>query len=154
MQVPEIENVEIVTDVFGGWPSYHDAEIVRLTLDRSGPEGPRLEALIYVFLMTTDVDKDGFYILKHKSLVTLEFTEVAVEKIECFNQQNVISAIVIVDIDPAKNDGRRFEIEFGASYGCEATFQAKRIIVRDLIPYREDEWTQTRRRGRPEPPLS
>lgn len=143
MKTPEIENIEIVTDVFGEWPSFHDAEIVRLTLDRSGPEGPRLEALIYAFLMTHDVDEQRSYVFKHKSLVTLEFTKVEVEKIAEFNHQNVISDLAIEDIDPAKNCGRRFKIIIESSYGCYAFFKATKIIVRDLIPYQENEKSKT-----------
>ncbi|RJP26074.1 MAG: hypothetical protein C4520_01210 [Candidatus Abyssobacteria bacterium SURF_5] len=147
MQVPRIENIEIVTKVFGEWPSFRDGEIVRLTLDRSGPEGPRLEALIYVFLPTGEIDEQGLYMLRHESLVALEFMEVVVEKIAGFNHQNVIFEVIISEIDPAENDGRCFEVNIEGPYGCTALFKAKRIFVRDLIPHRTKS-VQTPRRER------
>ncbi len=32
---------------FGGWPSFHDAEVVRLMLDRNGANGPTAEMLVH-----------------------------------------------------------------------------------------------------------
>ena len=45
------ENEEKLIDIFGYWPSFHDAEILRIRLDRAGSDGPSLTADIHVFEM-------------------------------------------------------------------------------------------------------
>ena len=59
------ENSSALESIFGRWPSFHDAEMLRVVLDRSGDEGPTLEAVIRVFEMTSDVDPKGYYVLKN-----------------------------------------------------------------------------------------
>jgi hypothetical protein len=54
----QIERAAELEEVFGQWPSFHDAEVLALRLDRgddsTDPQsmGPRLEADIYVFELT------------------------------------------------------------------------------------------------------
>src|SRR6266550_5444997 len=95
-----IEHSDKLTGIFGRWPSFHDAEVLRLALDRTGPEGPTLDVQIHVFAATSEVDSTGHYVLKNHTLVTLRFTEVAVENLQWFNKQNVLFELAIVDIDP------------------------------------------------------
>ncbi len=130
--MPTIEDSDKVTRIFGEWPSFHDAEVVRLVLDRSGPEGPTLEAQIHVFAATSEVDATGHYVLKNHTLVTLRFTEVALENLQWFNKQNVLFELAIVDIDPDAHEGRRLRVEFPSSYGLAAVFECKRAIVSDV----------------------
>jgi Immunity protein 50 len=130
-----LEHAEQLTRIFGEWPSFHDAEVIRLTLDRSGPDGPTLEAQIHVFAMTSEVDATGHYVLKNHTLVTLRFTEVAIERLRWFNNQNVLSDLIFSDLDPAVHDGRRFRVELPSSYGLEGTFECKRAIVSEVKAY-------------------
>jgi len=115
--MPTIEHSDRVTRIFGEWPSFHDAEVVRLVLDRSGSEGPTLEVQIHVFAATSEVDATGHYVLKNHTLVTLQVTEVALEKMQWFNNQNVLFDLVIVDIDPAAHEGRRLRVELSSPTG-------------------------------------
>jgi len=131
-----IEQSDQVTRIFGKWPSFHDAEVVRLVLDSSGAEGPTLEMQIHVFEMTPEVDAKGSYVLKNHTLVTLRFTEVALQNLQWFNKQNVLFELVVVDIDPAAHDGRRLRVELPSSYGLEAMFECKRAIVSDVKAHR------------------
>ena len=85
-----VEDASLLTAVFGRWPSFHDAEVVRVLLDRSGPEGPTLETQILVFEVTNRVGPTGHYVLENHTLVTLRFLGVALERMESFNQQNVL----------------------------------------------------------------
>lgn len=39
-----VHNAEALTQIFGHWPSFHDAEVVAMSLDRVGDDGPSLEA--------------------------------------------------------------------------------------------------------------
>lgn len=60
--------------VFGNWPSFHDAEIVWIRLDR-GPT-PSLEAAFHLFRMTKDVDESGYYLLKDHTLAVIRFDNI------------------------------------------------------------------------------
>jgi hypothetical protein len=66
-----IDNHELLTRIFGTWPSFHDAEVLTVRLDRSGnsaDDGPALEAAIHVFRMTSEIDSRGYYVSKRTTL--------------------------------------------------------------------------------------
>jgi len=128
-------SASLLTSVFGRWPSFHDAEVIRVSLDRTGSEGPILDAVIHVFEMTSDVDPKGYYILKHHTEVSLRFTEVVLSRCQWFNHQNVLSSLEVDEIDPSGNDGRRFRVAMPSSYGLEAEFDCKRAIVSRVRPF-------------------
>ena len=62
---------ERLTRIFGDWPSFHDAEVTRLVLDRSGPDGLTLDLEIHVFEATSEVDPAGFYVLENHTLCVI-----------------------------------------------------------------------------------
>ena len=45
----EIENGHLLTDRFGRWPSFHDAEVVRARFERAGEDAPFMECDIHLF---------------------------------------------------------------------------------------------------------
>ena len=132
--VPPFENSEALVSVFGYWPSFHDAEVIRIVLDRSGDGGPTLEAVIHVFEMTNEVDSRGYFVLRHHTEVTLRFTEVAIARLQWFNHQNVLWSLEVSGLD-ADEGGKRLHIEMPSSYGMEAEFDCKRAIVANVRPY-------------------
>lgn len=130
-----IENAESLEFVFGRWPSFHDAEVLRVVLDRSGEDGPTLEAAIHVFEMTSEVDSGGYYILRHHTEVILRFTDVALSRLQWFNQQNVLSSLEITELNPSEHEGRAFHVEMPSSYGLEAEFECKNMVVASVRSY-------------------
>ena len=130
-----IEHAEKLTRIFGEWPSFHDAEVIRLTLDRSRSDGPSLEMDIHVFAMTAEVDSKGHYVLKNHTLVTLRFTEIATEELTGFNEQNALFDLKISEVDPATHDGRGVRVEISSSYGLAGNFVCKRAIVSEVKAY-------------------
>ena len=74
----DLPGAELLTEVFGRWPSFHDAEVVRLSLERREPygAGPDLVADVYAFEMTEKVGPDGAYVLRNQVLVTFRFSGV------------------------------------------------------------------------------
>ena len=84
-----------LVDVFGYWPSFHDAEVVSIRLDRHGDAGPVLEALVHAFEMTRDVDAGGYFVLRHHVLVHLRFHEVVAPVLYGFNPQNMLYGILL-----------------------------------------------------------
>ena len=65
---PTVDGAELLTVRFGYWPSFHDAEVVRVRFERSGEDSPFMECQIHVFEMTEEVDEEGFYVLRHHTL--------------------------------------------------------------------------------------
>ena len=126
---------ERVTSIFGTWPSFHDAEVLRLTLDRGGAEGPSLELVLHAFEMTADVAPSGAYVLKNHIVLTLRFAGVALESLTGFNHQNVLSCLVIAPLDPEQHDGRRIAVTLDSSYGLEGCFECSSCHVADVRPY-------------------
>jgi hypothetical protein len=129
------ENADRLTRVFGRWPSFHDAEILSIHLDRGGQEGPTLEARIHVFETTSEVDAKGYFVLKSHTLVTLMFTGVTLEGMAWINGQNVLEDIEITELASTGDDGRRFHIEFIPSYGLGAAFECKAAVVVEATPF-------------------
>jgi hypothetical protein len=130
-----IKNEKALIDIFGRWPSFHDAEILSLYLDRDGEGGPFLDAKIHVFEMTNQVDAKGFYILEKHTLVAFRFARIVMGNIKWFNQQNVIDCLSIDSVDPEQNDGCRFSITIESSVGCEASFECGEVIVVSVEPF-------------------
>jgi hypothetical protein len=135
----EILGAERITSVFGHWPSFHDAEVVRLSLDRTGRgitrECPRVTADIYAFEMTSEVGPDGTYVLQNESLVSLEFREVVDLMIDDFNCQNALFGLRVVDVSERQLERVRFEVHFDAAYGMAASFACYAVEVLDVQPW-------------------
>lgn len=130
------ENAAELERVFGFWPSFHDAEVIRATFETSGEDSPTLQLVVYVFEMTPEVDGKGYFVLKNQTEVTMTFTRVAVSRFQWFHQQNVLQDLGIEDIPPADHEGRRFRIDLPSCVGLEATFECARAIVSGVRPYR------------------
>ncbi len=132
-----IKNAESLVSIFGCWPSFHDAEVIWLRLDRretSLGDGPTLEALIHTFQMTSEVNAAGFFVLQNHTLVHMRFARVVELKMEGFNRQNALFGLTIKDIRPGQLERIDFEVGFDSSFGLEASFQCHGIEVVNVEP--------------------
>jgi len=121
-----IQNAQKVVAVFGKWPSFHDAEVCSLRLDRKGVS---MEADIYVFSTASSVDKGGYYTRLNESVITLRFVQIEDLEMDGFNHQNVIASLTV------QGQGRlsiMFEPIFGL--GCRLTCSAVEVV--SVVPYR------------------
>ena len=133
LELNYVKNSELVTSIFGTWPSFHDAEIVSLFLTREGANAPVLDAQIHVFAATKEIDERGFYVLKHHTLVTLRFSRVLGDiQIKFFNHQNVL---VFLEIGPSESDPALLLVEMPSSYGAELSFTCSSAEVVAVDPY-------------------
>ena len=130
-----VEDASRLTSVFGYWPSFHDAEVLQVSLDRSGPDGPSLEAKIHVFGVTNPSGPTGHSVLKNHILATLRFSGIALKRLEQFNGQNVLFDLEMTAIDPAKSDGRKIAVNMSSSYGLAAAFECTSCTVADVQPF-------------------
>lgn len=130
-----VRNASLLEEVFGTWPSFHDAEVLSVQLDRTGEQAPILETLIHVFEMTTDLDSSGRYVLKNNTMVRFRFTRIALEMLRWFNRQNVLWDLAIERMESPSPEGQELEIEFSSSYGLEAVFQCQTAEIVSVTPY-------------------
>jgi len=117
---PNIPGAESLISWFGRWPSFHDAEIITLCIDRERkPSSIRIRA----FTLSDRTDSDGRFIRERDALVVFEFTGITLLRIEGedADTQNVISSLLI---EPTTEG---YRLILGPSYGM-----AGEIIVKDL----------------------
>lgn len=133
---PKILGSEAVHERFGGWPSFHDAEVRRLTLDRTIPEvAPTLELVVYVFQTRGGVDDRGYLIPNNQTLLTLRFTRVTELKLKGFNHQNQIAGLRLNDVASRQWEWAKFEVHVLGEFGVSASFYCHEISVVGMEPF-------------------
>ena len=93
-----------------------------------------MEVTIHHWQMTSEVDSNGYYVLKNQTLSTLRFSEVTDLVLTDFNQQNVLWELEISELADSSSDSR-FSVSMSTSFGCEASFKCKEIRVLTATPY-------------------
>jgi hypothetical protein len=137
----KIQNSHLLTDIFGRWPSFHDAEVLSIVLDRDGarPFTPYLQATIHVFEMTSQIDVRGSYVLKNHVAVTFRFIGIYELRLEGFNQQNVLQGLSIHDVSDRQLERIKFEVSFDGIFGVSAKFQCNSIGIESVEPYASEQ---------------
>lgn len=114
-----------ILSAFGYWPSFHDAEVHRLELDRGiRPSLPSLTLTIHAFDTDGTVDEKGYYRIRTSVLVTLRFDAVEDLELRDFGVQNVLSVLVL----ELQRDGR-IAVELGQCYGVAGVFTCSQLEV-------------------------
>lgn len=127
MFVPvEISNIQGAAELeewFGYWPSFHDAEIVSLHLNRKGISSLR----VHTWEMTKEIDDKGYYVLAKHIVVEFIFESVSGLSLSGFNHQNVIFGLAIEKIDSG------FRVTLDDCYGLAGSIESGKLSLR-LIP--------------------
>lgn len=133
----DIRNVELLTKIFGRFPSFHDAEVLSLVLERGERDisGPTLETRIHVFEMTSEVVENKRIVLKNHSIVRFRFSDIVNLEIDEFNHQNVLSGLYIDRNQDQGAETSQFKVTFEGIYGMHAVFGCRRISVESVEPY-------------------
>jgi len=82
----EIPGAAELYDWFGYWPSFHDAEVISLQLNRMGSSNLRL----HTWHTTKEVDEKGYYVQSKHVVVEFVFEAVSGLSLNGFNHQNVV----------------------------------------------------------------
>ena len=98
-EAPDIPGVADVLAWFGYWPTFHDAQVLSITLNRTGES----KVVIHAFEMTKEVDAQGHDVLRKHCLVTFSFEgfmrdEWGITRTELafFNEWNELSSAWVV----------------------------------------------------------
>ena len=132
-----ILGAESLIAVFGYWPSFHDAEVTWMKLNRrpSGEGyGPTLDAMVHAFEATSEVGADGCHVLRHHVLVHFRFFDVVELQLEAFNHQNVLYGLEITNLHERQLENFKFGVRFEPSYGVDASFQCRSVEVVAVVP--------------------
>jgi hypothetical protein len=110
-------------DWFGHWPSFHDAEVISLHLNRRNPSILR----VHTWDMTSEVDKTGHYV--HTKNVVVDFVvdiSAADDALELygFSHQNVIFGLAIKRHDSA------YKLDIDPCYGLGGSIKADNVSIR------------------------
>ena len=128
-----IEDHHLVEDWFGCWPSFHDAEVQRIVLDRthqdaSGSFVAMLDVEIHGWLLVQQ--PSGELVQSRDALVSLRFESVSNLMLEGFNQQNVVTALNL------QSDEAGLVVEFEHCYLFSSSFRAQKAQVLQVTAFR------------------
>jgi len=132
-----VDGAEKLIRVFGYWPSFHDAEVVRMTLDRGrwrDGVAPTVDAIIHTWESTPEIDATSHYVLRHHVIVHLRFREIDGLDLRGFNHQNVLSSLQFVDLRKQGPARFQFEIQFHDNFGVHGVFRCRNIELLDVSP--------------------
>lgn len=133
--LPPIEQTKLVTDAFGYFPTFHDAEIVSLHLERGKADfgTPLLEFSVHCWETTSEKTKEGYFKQEKNHLISFRFTGVDAVKLDSWNHQNVLFELVISKISKPKGNAL-IKVELSSSFGLEGSFTAMSGEVFSCIP--------------------
>tara|TARA_B100000614_G_scaffold256097_1_gene274124 strand:- start:47 stop:508 length:462 start_codon:yes stop_codon:yes gene_type:complete len=127
-----------VTDAFGYFPTFHDAEVIWVTLNRNSSPGvewpvPTLEFLLHGWEMTSEVNEKGFYVLTKHHLVHFKFSGIDHMNLQHFNHQNAIFELSITEIEKP-TDHAKLEVQISHAHGLNGAFRAVSGEVLSVTP--------------------
>jgi hypothetical protein len=115
-----IEGAQKLFDWFGYWPSFHDAEVVKLHLNRSKPSS----LVIHTWESTGELNDSNHYMMTKHLVVEFILIEVLELDLSGFNSQNALSELGIEKCDAG------FRLSLGPCYGLAGTIAAKEVQIR------------------------
>jgi len=141
--VSQIVGSEKITNIFGYWPSFHDAIVLELNLLKREvipEEGkwnfPLLTLTMHLWELTREVTPEGFLVLQHQTLVKLQFLNIHDFQMRGFDHNNSINQLVIEN-KPYPNGAPCFSVEMEGFTSCpqiSATFTCEQIEVIEALP--------------------
>jgi hypothetical protein len=136
-----IANFAALTDIFGRWPAFRDAEVLALRLDR-GPDERRLPSLeldVHLWERTDETDAQGFRIRRKHTLAALRCEDVQELELFGFNHRNVLTDLRLDDLSELHDPAIRWGVTLRSSFGVGGSFVCRRIGVMGVRPYAESD---------------
>ena len=117
-----VEGAERLVEIFGAWPSFHDAEILELRLDRMGRgefEGPTLDIRFHLYEGRQDASLPSGVRWFNHTQATLRFENVKDIELTGFNHQNAILDLGFADegVHPSAPGLRAIRVSIQQAFG-------------------------------------
>jgi hypothetical protein len=129
-EAPDIPGAQQVIDWFGYWPSFHDAEVVSIILDRSKESRIVLHTWESTARTSRETDSAGRFVLTKHAIVTFLLSRflpdsegITTVDIAFFNEQNVLMEVGIARVQGG------YELELTGIYGASGKFIASDLRV-------------------------
>ncbi|SHK20321.1 Immunity protein 50 [Rubritalea squalenifaciens DSM 18772] len=138
-ETPPLKNVHQVTEAFGYFPVFHDAEVISLSCHRGAPDtgSPSIDFTLHAWEMTSELTESGHYQLGKHHLITFRFHGVDHVKLDHWNYQNVLFELIIREIEEP-SDHALLTVDFSSSFGLEGGFRAISGEIISVTPCDED----------------
>lgn len=129
-----IEGGSELLNWFGRVPSFHDAEIISLALNRKGES----TLLLHGWVGTDKVDEKGYFVLEKHALVTFSIREIFDLQLDGFSHQNVIGSLDLRYGAPnperqqfytQRDITNAFEITLEPCFGMDGVIRCKGLSV-------------------------
>ena len=117
--IAQIPGASDLLSWFGYWPTFHDAEVVSIHLNRSGES----RVAIRTWHRTNEIDDRGYFIAIKHVLVTFVLEGIQTVQLGDFNHQNVISGLSLIET------GEGYRLTLDPCFGAEGMLEAKRIRI-------------------------
>jgi hypothetical protein len=85
--------------------------------------------------MTPDIDAQGYYVLRHHTLVSFRFDGVQDLQLSHFNNQNALAGLDFNKIGSSALPEPFWEVVFAGVHGVDATFRCREVIVVGVGPW-------------------
>jgi hypothetical protein len=120
--LPPIPGVEEVVAWFGRWPSFHDAEILSVHLNRGAPSLIR----IHTWNLSDKTDRQGHNIREREAIVVFEFRAIMELRMEGedADEQNVVRGLDVEDADGG------YRLRLFPCYGLSGELVVRQLSVR------------------------
>jgi hypothetical protein len=118
----DLEKIAGYSDVvrnFGKWPSFHDAEIVRLDLNRSSQS----VLSVYAFTMLGEIDDSGYYKLANHAVVHFHMQGIESLELQNFSAQNVIFGLELT------HENGLYKIDLDPCFGLSGTLACMKLSL-------------------------
>jgi hypothetical protein len=104
---------------FGYFPTFHDAEVTSILLDRLGSS----RIIVHTWAMTGQVDDKGRYILRKHVMVSFVLDGIIDLNLEGFKYQNVLNSITL------DGTAEGYELVLEGNYGTGGKIEAASIRI-------------------------
>jgi hypothetical protein len=132
-----VEQCDRLTTLFGGWPSFHDAEVHAMDLWRGDVCPARnswVGAVLTAKIQVLEATQRGANHSGNDTLVTLRFHDIDRLELRGFNHQNAIIGLWFEN--ESRGDGPPYiHVEFQQAHGVQATFVCLRVEFLSAEPY-------------------
>lgn len=116
---PDVPGAAELFAWFGFWPTFHDAEVLSLHLDRAGASHLR----VHTWERTDELDSRRCYIVRKHVIVMFIGEGISQLELDGFSHQNVLAELTLTP----SPDG--YELKMWPCYGISGTITARSLRI-------------------------
>jgi hypothetical protein len=104
---------------FGYWPTFHDAEVLSVALERNGLSKLR----VHTWHTTKQVDEHGYYVRARHIVVSFILEKVTDCDLGAFNHQNVLNSLSV------EREAEGYRVTLGPCFGLNGSITARGLSI-------------------------